>query len=137
MGTRNFVSKAKNKKFRSGFEEKFAAYLKAKRVFYKYEDSRIPYEIVLHNNYLPDFELKKADGDTMYVECKGYFTAFDRKKLLAVRATNISIDLRIIFQYDNWMTKKRKKRYSDWCKDNGFKYHVGASLPKEWIDELG
>lgn len=137
MGTRNFVSKAKNKKFRSGFEEKFAAYLKAKRVFYSYENTYLPYEIVLHNKYLPDFEFEKSDGEIMYVECKGYFTSLDRKKMLYVKQSNPGIDLRIVFEYNNWMTKKKKKRYSDWCELNGFKYHVGASLPKAWLDELG
>lgn len=137
MGTRNFVSKAKNKKFRSGFEEKFAAYLKAKRVFYSYENTRVPYQVTITNNYLPDFEISKDNNDVMFIECKGYFTPSDRKKLLFVRESNPFIDLRIVFQYDNWMTKKRKKRYSDWCKDHGFKYHVGASLPKEWLEELG
>lgn len=119
--------------YRSGAEAEFAAWLKNNKVKFKYEPFKLKYPVVYFRRYLPDFVLK---DDKMVIEFKGWFTAGDRKKLIAVRKEYPDLDIRIVFEKDNWMTKKHKDRYSDWAKKNGFKYHIGISLPEEWMREL-
>lgn len=71
----------------------------------------------------------------MYIETKGYFRPEDRKKLLSVVKNNPNIDLRILFQQDNYLTKAKTSRYSDWAEKKGFKWAVG-SIPDEWLEEI-
>lgn len=119
-------------KFRSGFEETVERTLKRRKVEYTYETEKLPY--VLEKNYIPDFIITKKDGSKMYLEAKGYFKSADRTKLLLVKKHNPDIDLRMIFQQDNWMTKKKKSRYSDWAKKNDIPYAVGG-VPAKWLQE--
>jgi hypothetical protein len=122
--------------YRSQAEERFAKVLKDNSIVFKYEYEKLPYEMpAVTKKYLPDFKV----GTETYIEFKGYFSGRDRKKLLAVKATNPGIDLRIVFQADNILSSKKtkiKKRYSDWARLHGFPFHVGISLPQEWIDEF-
>jgi hypothetical protein len=40
----------------------------------------------------------------------------------------------LLFQRDNWMTKDKKGRYSDWAIKHGIPYAVGIdNMPKEWV----
>ena len=77
--------------------------------------------------YTPDFFLSSG----VVVEAKGHLTSKMRTKLKAVIASNPDKDLRIVFMQDNFLTKSRKKTYSEWCKQQGIKYAIG-SIPKEW-----
>lgn len=132
-------------KYRSGAEEQFAKYLKSKGLKFQYEPYSLSYSIKEVRKYKPDF-CKKIEWKTMgssspvdasvILEFKGRFTPSDRKKMLLVRDQYPYYDIRIVFQQDNKLSKKSKTRYSDWAKKNGFKYHVGISLPKEWLEEL-
>lgn len=119
--------------YRSNSEAGFATYLRNHKIKFKYEPYKLKYAITLYRKYLPDFVFK--DG-AIIVEFKGWFTASDRKKMLAVRDANPEIDIRLVFEKDNYLSKHKKGRYSDWAKENGFKYHVGISLPKEWVEEF-
>lgn len=112
---------------RSKFEVDVAKILTHKKVKYKYEAVRLPYTI--HYEYKPDFKI----GD-IFIECKGVLDAIERRKLLAIKRCNPDIDLRIWFMRDNWITKAKKSKYSDWAKKNGFPCHVGLTFPKHWKD---
>ena len=120
--------------FRSGFEVEIAEILGSQNIPFQYED--VIFEYYVLRNYTPDFRLTKKDGSDMLIEGKGYFTSADRTKMKLVREHHPDIDLRIWFQQDNWLTKKKKQRYSDWARKNGFKYHVGTKFPKKWKEEL-
>jgi DNA-directed RNA polymerase subunit RPC12/RpoP len=86
--------------------------------------------ILKERNYTPDVVL----GNGVVVEIKGKFTGEMRTKMLAVRRCNPDLDIRMLFQADNWLTRKKKQRYSDWCERNGFTYHVGEQVPSDWVE---
>lgn len=134
-----FKNKAKNKKYRSGSEEKLAKILRANSIQFYYEHHLLQYIVPEQvKNYWPDFWIKNKWND-VYIEFKGRFSGTDRKKMLAVKKENPYLDIRLIFEQDRIYsnkTTKKKLRYSDWAKKHGFKYHVGISLPKDWISEL-
>lgn len=120
-------------RFKSGAEEKFATYLREKKVFFYYEPIKYNYNVVEVRTYTPDFHVPDKD---IFFEVKGFFSPADRKKMLLVKESNPNLDVRMIFQQDNRISKRSKTRYSEWCDKHGLKYHVGLNLPKEWMDEI-
>ena len=117
---------------RSGFETKIAAYLDGKKIKYGYETEKLKYtEPATNRTYKPDFNL--AHG--IIIEAKGRFTAADRRKMALVIEQNPSLDIRLVFQRDNPISKGSKTLYSTWCGNRGIKYHVSpdGSLPIDWI----
>ena len=122
----------KDGEYRSGFERRFASYLVSQGICFDYERDKIPYIVPpKERKYLVDFT---TCG--IYIETKGRLTSADRKKYLQVKESNPDIDLRFVFQKDNRIYKGSKTYYSDWAEKNGFKYHVGCSLPDEWLEEI-
>lgn len=115
---------------RSKFEEDVGKLLKRNKVPFKYEATTVSY--TLKAGYTPDFQI----GD-IFIETKGFFKPADRRKMLAVREANPDMDIRMWFMYDNYLTKAKKSKYSDWAKKNNFKCHVGLSFPKKWFKENG
>lgn len=113
---------------RSKFEKDIATLLKDKRVKFKYEPHGVPY--IIEASYFPDFKIGE-----IYIEAKGHFTAQDRKKMKAVKESNPNMDIRFWFMRDNYLTKAKKSRYSDWAKKHGFPYHVGLEFPKKWFNK--
>ena len=117
---------------RSGLEVQVASQLVVAKVEYKYEteNERIPYTDPKTHTYLPDFRL--ANG--IYVECKGWFKAEDRKKHLLIKYQHPELDIRFIFSNPNSrLSKKSKTTYADWCVKNGFKFAKGI-IPTEWLN---
>ena len=47
------------------------------------------------------------------------------------------IDLRILFQADNWTTKLHRERYSQWAVRIGFINAVGKVIPDAWLPGIG
>jgi len=113
-------------RFRSKFEKSVAALFRLAKVHFKYEPDRIPY--IIKRTYTPDFKIGKV-----YVETKGLFSSADRTKMKLVKEQHPDLDIRLWFMSDNWMTKKKKQRYSDWCEKNGFLYHIGDRFPEHWF----
>lgn len=125
--------------FRSKFEKRLADSLDS----YTYECTKLSYvrktnrkmecgdcgstKVIQFATYLTDFKLPSG----IFVEAKGFFKPADRTKMASVIKCNPDVDIRMVFQADNWCTKKKKMRYSDWCKKNGIKYSVGT-IPKSW-----
>ena len=85
-------------------------------------------DIVQYANYLTDFRLPNG----IYLEVKGFFKSSDRTKMESVIFEHPELDIRMVFQRDNWVTKLKKQKYSDWCKKRSIKYCVGA-VPTEWM----
>lgn len=115
-------------KFKSRWEEKVWEWLPKKHS--SYETMKIPYSTT--SIYNPDFIVKRKNNKDLIIEAKGYFRPEDRKKMLAVIKDNPSLDIRMLFPYDNKLNSKSKTRYSDWCKKNNVKYAIGK-IPHCWL----
>lgn len=112
---------------RSGYEDRVIADLDSRSVSFEYEPFGLSYTI--EATYTPDLEL--ANG--LIVECKGYFDYEARRKMLAVKRSNPGLDIRMLFVRDNPIRKGTAYRYSDWCRANGFPFHVGEQVPESWV----
>ena len=83
--------------------------------------------------YTPDFFLVDYN---LWVETKGRWDSAGRTKILAVLDTSGSLtreNFRMLFMYDNWVTKKRKQTYLKWCERHEIVAAVGKTIPKEWL----
>lgn len=118
----------RRRKIKSGFEDRVRKMFNTHGIKAEYEKDKIAYTVP--SNYVPDFKI----GD-IYVEAKGYFDTDARKKMKYVKLSNPELDIRIWFQKDNYLTKKKKMKYSDWAVKNGYPYHVGESFPSHWFKE--
>ena len=130
--------------FRSGFERSIRSFLMTNRIPFQYESRKFKLTLPVTNHtctgcgnqhivrrvsYTPDFILLAKD---IVVESKGKFTARDRKIALAMRREYPLEEYKMVFQRDNWISKTKSQRYSDWCKKHGIDFHIGTDLPKDW-----
>jgi hypothetical protein len=114
--------------FRSGLEEKVADLMVDLGIDYEYESKQIPYTI--EHIYTPDFLLPNG----IYLECKGYWEAEDRRKIKAVKQQHPEIDLRMVFQAPfNTISKKSKTTYARWCEKNEILWASFGNIPGEWF----
>lgn len=131
----------------SYLEDRVLADLTERGVEYEYEPKTFKYErkvrgaycarcaskdVLVSRRYTPDIKLA-ING--IWVEVKGKFTAENRGKMEDFRRSYPDLDLRFIFQRDNWITKKHKSKYSDWCEKLGLKWTVGDRVPDSWLNE--
>lgn len=121
-------------RYRSTFEADVAEAMDEAGIPWTYEESRFPYETP--HVYTPDFSLPGK----VYVECKGYFPAIDRKKLLAVKRANPDLDIRILFQDASRTLLPRNRAptsrtYGQWATANGFIWAEGRVPPRSWVRE--
>lgn len=119
-------------KLRSGLEKRIAEFLDGSKVGWEYETKTIEYVIPAETHkYKPDFILDNG----IIVEAKGLFDASARKKMSLVIEQHPELDIRILFQADNTISRSSKTRYSDWCDKRGFRYHVSPQgiLPPDWL----
>jgi hypothetical protein len=117
-------------KQRSKFEATVNNKLKIKNVDFKHEPFYLPY--VTEALYLPDFVV----NGMIVIEAKGYFKPEDRRKMLDVKKFHPDLDIRLVFQRDNKLTKaKNGKTYTQWADQHGFKWAVGE-VPNDWILEF-
>jgi predicted nuclease of restriction endonuclease-like RecB superfamily len=96
-----------------------------------YEGCSFPYTI--QKNYVPDFVVRTRSGKTIYIETKGWFRPEDRTKMRAVKLSNPTVDIRLVFPRDNRLNKDSEMTYSMWCEKYGFTYHIGLNIPKRWF----
>lgn len=108
---------------RSKFEMEVEAALNAAlgRVV-EYEAMKLEY--VRRVKYIPDFK----DGQVIY-EAKGRFDPADRAKLRAVKDQHPGVDIRLVFQRDNKLSKKSTTTYMEWAQKHGFRASVYPDLP--------
>lgn len=118
-----------DKSVRSNFEAHIKQNLIKAGVAFEYEAVSYPYTST--HKYTPDFILSNG----VIIEAKGLFLPEDRTKHLIIKKEHPELDIRFVFQKDQWLTKSKKTKYSDWCKKNGFMYHIGDSIPLAWIEE--
>lgn len=115
-------------KFRSGLEEKVADLLGELGVKYDYESTKVPY--VIQHTYTPDFVLPNG----VYLECKGYWDADDRRKIKAVKTLNPDLDLRMVFQAPyNTISKKSKTTYAQYCERLNIPWTSYHNIPLTWL----
>ena len=114
--------------FRSKLEEKVADLLVNLNVKYEYETIKVDY--VIKHKYCPDFILPNG----VWLECKGYWDAADRRKIKAVKEQNPDIDLRMVFQAPfNTISKKSKTTYASYCDKLGIPWCSFANIPLKWL----
>ena len=121
---------ARIKGYRSGLEELIDQDLKNKGIDGEYEQHKISYtKPATSHKYTPDFKLPNG----IYVETKGRFTVFDRKKHLLIKEQHPELDIRFLFQNaNNRLSKKSKTTYAEWCRKNGFVY-AEKTIPDSWF----
>jgi len=115
-------------KYRSKFEAAIAATLYKNKVAFSYESLELEY--VLSCCYKPDFILNNG----VIVETKGFLSKEDRRKMVAVKAANPSLDIRFCFQNAKTKLSRGKKRslsYGDWATRNGFPW-CHKTIPADW-----
>lgn len=130
--------------FRSGYERKLRSFLLANRIPFEYEGLKFKLTLPVTNHtctgcgsqhvvrrvsYTPDWRLTAKD---IVVESKGKFTARDRKIALAMKREYPLERYCLLFQRDNWISKTKSQKYSDWCEKHSIEHHVGNEFPKEW-----
>ena len=117
-------------KYRSKFEKQTAAWLKARGLRYKYEEEKVKYfKPITHHTYTPDFRITKRKW---YIECKGLFTAEDRKKHMWIKEQG-GPEVRFLFYNANAKLRKGSPTsYADWCDKNGFKW-AHKEIPDDWL----
>ena len=120
--------------YRSLLEVDIAQDLEERDVPFEYEDTVLTYEEPAHiRRYTPDFRLPNG----IIVEAKGIWSASDRKKMTLVMEQHPELDIRMLFERNQKLSKKSRTRYADWCKKRNIKYAIGRTVPQEWLDEEG
>ena len=113
---------------KSQFEKLTLDRFRKLKVKVRYEPLLVPYQI--QAMYNPDWVLPNG----VIIETKGNFDASDRSKHLKVQEQYPWLDIRFVFQRDNKIYRKSVTRYSDWCKQHGFKFSIGR-VPVSWVRE--
>lgn len=127
------MTKPASPKFRSGFEKLVYEQLVEAGIETEYEARRIPYQSPPKNRtYHTDFTFKSSN---MIIESKGRWTRADREKILNIKQSNPELDLRLLFQRDNKITRTSKTTYSMWARKHGIPCAVG-SVPEKWLEEI-
>lgn len=139
------MKRAEQVLWRSQYERKIREWLDAYGVRYGYE--KRTYELTVKvpgvkcsgcgskavyrdTTYTPDFYFP-ATGVVM--EAKGKFDARARKVALAMQEQHPDVDYRILLQRDNWLSGKKKQRYSDWLEKHQIPFAVGKYPPPAWL----
>jgi hypothetical protein len=117
--------------YRSWLEADVAQDLKKRKIKFEYEAKTIIFvEPAKTRRYTPDLCIGE-----LIVEIKGLWTAADRRKMSEVIEQHPDLDIRLLFEQDNLISKNSKTRYSAWCERRGIKYAIGKQVPEEWINE--
>lgn len=130
----------------SKYEHSIATDLRERGVDFDYECKSYKYIVSVPHTYCPSCGAKPACKQASYtpdfflpngiiVEAKGRWDSADRKKMAAMAEQYPDLDIRMLFLANNWLTKRHKESYGSWCEKKGIKYHVGKTVPQEWIDE--
>lgn len=119
-------------KFRSKFEKAVYEHAKEHKRKLEYEPTNPVIHYVAPAIYIPDFRLPNG----VLVECKGYFSPRDRRKMLQVKRDHPDLDVRFVFQRaNNRLTKSQNSMtYWQWAEKHGFIWEEGT-IPQEWYNE--
>jgi hypothetical protein len=137
-----------NINYRSGFEVRIAKALVRSRVPFRYEPYSLKYTTSMRNgtckdcggenvgqfrSYTPDFV---STSGSFVVEAKGKWVGRDRTKILEIIKQHPDVTFYMLFMRNNWLTTKRKTKYSDWCNAHGIEFSIGVNFPKKWKEEF-
>lgn len=98
---------------------------------------------MVQHTYTPDFVLPNGiiveakDGEGGYARqgfYRGSLDAAARGKMCRIKKAYPNLDIRFVFRSDQVLHSLGKK-CSTWCKEHGFKYHIGTSIPDSWFKE--
>lgn len=119
-------------KFRSKFEKAVYDHCEKHKRTVEYEPACPVVRYTTTATYLPDFKLPNG----ILIECKGYFSPRDRRKMLQVKRDNPALDIRFVFQRaNNRLTKSpNSMMYWQWAEKHGFMW-TEDYIPEEWYDE--
>ena len=123
--------------YRSGLELLVAEQIKETSYELRYETDVIKYTVPQRDaKYTPDFVFTKRNGNMMYIETKGRWTATDRKKMKHVLQSNPGVDIRMVFQNPNQkISKASKTTYEVYAKKLGITHVSKKTIPEEWLAE--
>ena len=116
-------------KYRSGFEERVVASLEKENIPFLYECES--FEYTLTSRYKPDIFLKNG----VILELKGFWKPTDRRKHAAMKAQHPDIDIRLVFQRNNTITRTSKTTYGDFCDKHSIPWCVFPNIPQSWFDD--
>jgi len=123
--------------YKSGLELTVAEQIKSNNYDVNYETETIHYTVPeSKHKYTPDFVFTKKNGELMYIETKGRWTAIDRKKMKHVLNSNPDKDIRLVFQNPNQkISKGSKTTYEIHATKLGIEYVAKKDIPLEWMAE--
>lgn len=123
--------------YKSGLELHVAEQIKICEFPLNYETEILNYIVPERKaKYTPDFIMTKKNGELMYIETKGRWTATDRQKMKHVLASNPGIDIRMIFQNPNQkISKTSKTTYEMYANKLGITHVAKKDMPAEWLAE--
>lgn len=139
------TERPERKGFRSDLEWLIAVDLWERGIEYEYETTVLDYtsdvyrglcdtcgstHVRSQHTYTPDFILPNG----IMVEAKGKFLPENRTIMEDVVRDNPDKDIRMLFQRNNFLTKKKSMTYGRWCDLKGIKWAVGR-VPEEWLYE--
>lgn len=109
-------------RYRSNFESTVGQLLAeiGKSAMYEPKDCKLEYTIpASKHKYLPDFIL----SDGVVLECKGYMTLADRKKMKLLREQYPDLRIIMVLQApNNPIRKGSKTTYAKWCEQNNIEW---------------
>lgn len=110
--------------FASAFEAQVAEYLSSIGAVWVYEPVRLPW-IPKLRLYVPDFYVRLPNGESFYLEAKGYFDPSARVKMSQIRKQYPDLDIRMFFMNEHVKIPPAKSStYADWADKNGYKYYT-------------
>lgn len=100
---------------------------------FEYEKRKIAYTVpAKKRNYVTDFTFPSS-GVTL--EVKGKLDRLAREKIMAIKASNPDLDLRLLFMRNNKLSKTSRMRYTDWAEKHNIPCAVGT-IPMEWVYDI-
>ena len=128
--------------YRSKYERRQAERLLDNGITFEYESKVLEYLDPVNNGacadcgsnrvsaarlYTPDFYFPETG---IFAETKGLFDQQSRRKMKNI-AEQLKEDVRMVFQRDNWLTKRHSMNYSRWSDLNGLQWAIG-DIPLGW-----
>ena len=135
------------KPFKSYYEYQISIDLTKRGIEWEYEGTKYTYHLTTRRGFCPDCGSKGTkeahtytpdwylpDSDIV-IESKGRFTGKDRNIQKAMLEEHPELNIKMLFLYDNKLSKSSKTKYSQWCDKYEIDYHVSKEgiIPERWL----